>query len=169
MQRTEAVLGSVWREGEVQAGESEALQHLGSWAEEGNWPIASALVGRFTWLRNRQDERLLPDVWNLGSRDGEVENVGQELNAGGPKFIQVKNCETVRSGCGGVFTLVDDSGGIYGGERGVGVVQVVGAFYPSKGMAQFRVAGVCGDACELLVEIFGYRGGFGAGFGGAVI
>ena len=95
--------------------------------------------------------------------------MGQELDAGGPKFLQVKNCETVRSGCGGVFTLVDDSGGIGGGERGVGVVQVVGAFYPSKGMAQIRVTGVCSDAGELLVEVFSYRGGFGAGFGGAVI
>ena len=76
--------------------------------------------------------------------------------------------EAVWADCRGVFTYSYGFSGIGGGERREGVVQVVLSVQTTHRLAKFRVLGVWPDGGELLGEVLGDGGGFGANLGVAV-
>ena len=76
MHWTEAVLGAVGGQGDVEVRESEAFQHLGGWAQEGDGSVAAPLFRRFASFGDRNDDGLFPDVGDLCVGYGEVENLG---------------------------------------------------------------------------------------------
>ena len=83
----ETVLGLVRGKGEVEMGKGQALEHLRCRAEERDRAIAAPLVRGLTSFGDWKNEGLLPEVGDLGERDGEIEDMGQVLHARGPQVL----------------------------------------------------------------------------------
>ena len=58
----------------------------------------------------------------MGLGDGQVEDAGQVLDAGGAQVFEMEDGESIWSGGGGIFALFDGGGGIISGEGVEGVV-----------------------------------------------
>ena len=63
------MLGAVGGQGGTKVGQRETLQHLGGWAQEGDWSVVTALICWLACLWDGDDECLLPDVGDLGFAD----------------------------------------------------------------------------------------------------
>ena len=72
-----------------ECGKEQPLQDLDRWAEEGHRSVGSGVIRGFLWFEKRDHNTGFPDGGDGASGHGQVEEVGQELQAFGTDVFEV--------------------------------------------------------------------------------
>ena len=76
-------------------GADETLEDLGGGAEQRDGAVRGADAEGFSWFGDGDDEGSLPDGGEVGVREGEVEEGGEERDAFASQLAEMKICQTV--------------------------------------------------------------------------
>ena len=85
----------------------ESLQHLDGRAEEGDWAVTIGLGRGFAEFEDRDNYCMFPNGGYFTVIEGEVEKVGEELDAMGTKVLEMEDGKTIRSSSAGIAAVPD--------------------------------------------------------------